>query len=125
MKTLCVVLVDNVRAKLYRSTGQPEQLELVYHQVNFGGSIADFAGSLCKRLSADLRAGRFDDLVLMTSHEFLLAFEHCMDETCRRHLLAKLVLSAGQFTERELVVKLQDLLASTVYERAGRDSGPV
>jgi hypothetical protein len=125
MKSVCLVLGDNVRAKLYQTTSQPQELQLIYHQVNFGGSISDFAGSLCKRLSADLRGGKFDALVLMTSREFLMALEQNMDDTCRHHLLAKTVLSAGQFPEQELILRLKDLLAATVYDRAGYagDSG--
>jgi hypothetical protein len=125
MKTLCLVLGDSVKAKLYQTTSQPEDLKLIYHQVNFGGSTVDFAGGLCKRLGADLRAGKFDALVLMTSRDFLMALEQSMDDTCRSHLLAKMVLSNAQFTEQELVVRLKDLLASTAYDRAGAPGDPV
>ncbi|MDR0780053.1 MAG: host attachment protein [Pseudomonadales bacterium] len=112
MKTLCLVLGDGVRAKLYLTSYPPRELKLIYHQANFGGSASDFAGGLCKRLGADLRAGKFDALVLMASHEFLLALDRCMDEGCRRQVLGKLVVGAEQFTEQELAVRLQDLLAS-------------
>jgi hypothetical protein len=124
MKNLCLVLGDNVRAKWYQTSLQPEVLKLVYHQVNFGGSTQDFADGLCRRLGADLRAGRFDALVLMTSRELLVALEQCMDATCRSHLLARMVLNSGQLPEQELVLRLKDLLASAAYDRATSAGDP-
>jgi hypothetical protein len=114
MKNLCLVFGDGVRVKLYRTSGQLQTLTLVYHQVNFGGSTSDFADGLCKRLAAELRAGKFDGLVLMTSLELLTALEQSMDATCRSHLVGKLVMGARQLTEQQLLVRLKDLLASQV-----------
>lgn len=107
----CLVLCDSIWAKIYQPLVPVPALELMYHQVNFGGSIPEFAQNLCQRLSHQLRAGRYDRLLIFSSREFLAVLKANMDDTCRDAALVMVELGANQFTESEIERRWGELLA--------------
>ncbi len=117
MKALCLLVCDNVQARLYRTTCPPGELTLTYQQVNFGGHVADFAMSLCKRLGADHRSQKFDGLAVMATDEIFSALDLQMDAGCRACLLGKVVLEAGPHSNHELVARLMYMLPAGSFGR--------
>lgn len=121
MNTLYLLVADPQRAKLYKTRWPPALLELIFHQTNFIGGSAqragfgandeDFARTLGRMLKADHQAGRFNQLVVVTTNEFLAVIRRHLDGECSNLVKSIVVQAPAQLLEPDLLRLLHNLLA--------------
>jgi hypothetical protein len=115
-QSLYILVVDQVRARLYMAANASGKLVLVYHQARFGArpvSITDddeLARSLCRMLRTERKLGNYLQLVIVGCDGMLSALHRQYDGDWRNVIPADLARLPAQYSEGDLEAYVRHLL---------------